>query len=172
MKLGDSVLALYARRLYAAPCDEDGLPHHKLRVIAYGGRLCRGRQFDNGTSVLLFTDYDEADLKNQAIRTVAWLGGTYFHQRSNFPLKIGHRVRGKKGRKKVASLLKQTVIRTMALEGKSKLSVTTLTGAIHLIDDGKELVGIVLGPMPETTKSSLWQGVSQFWEKYTRVKEK
>jgi hypothetical protein len=171
LRLGDSVLPLHGRRLYAAPCDEERLPDHRLRVVAYGGQPCRGQQFEKGTSAIIFTDLDDNDSKNQAIRTVAWLGGTYFHTRSNFPLRVGQQVRGKKGRKKLAAALKQSVVRTMPLKGKDRLTVTTFSGGIHLLDDGKQLVGVVLGPMPQTTKNKLWGGVLQLWEKYTVVRK-
>ena len=170
-KLGESALALHSRRRYAAPCDADQLPKHKLIVFAYGAQPCRGRQFEDGTSVIIFTDLDTKDPKNQSIRTVAWLGGQYFHTRTNFPLKIGHRVRGKKGRKQMADRLKQSIVRTMQLKRQPRLTVTTLSGAIHLIDDGRHLIGVVLGPMPQTTKNDLWSGVLQVWEKYTQVRK-
>ena len=60
----------------------------------------------------------------------------------------------------------------MKLKRDTTLQVTTLTGAIHLIDDGKRLVGVVLGPMPSTTDNELWSGVMQMWEKYTAPKRR
>ena len=172
VQLGASMLNFYRRRLYAAPCDEDSLRKERLRVIVYAATPCRHRQFSENTSFIVFTDLDEKSLKNQSVRTVAWLGGTYFNTRSNFPLALGTGVRGAAGRKKLAKRLGQRVERTMTLKRYTTLQVTTLTGAIHLIDDGKVLVGIVLGPMPSTTDNELWSGVMQMWEKYTAPRKR
>ena len=167
VRLGESMLRFYRRRLYAAPCDDDPLPEHKLRVVVYAASPCRNRQFANKTSFVVFTDLDADSPKDQPVRTVAWLGGSHFDSRSNFPLKLGQRVRGKSGRKKLASALGQRVQRTMTLKRNSRLNVTTTSGAIHLLDDGKRLVGVVLGPMPSSADNDLWSGIMQMWEKYT-----
>ncbi len=172
VKLGQSMLSFYRHRLYAAPCDDDALPKHKLRVVVYAATPCRDRVFTENTSFVVFTDLDEKNPKDQAIRTVAWLGGSYFDSRSNFPLRLGTAMRTKRRRKQLAASLGQTVERTMTLQRQTVVTVTTLTGAIHLLDDGKRLIGVVLGPMPSSTDNELWSGIMQMWEKYTLQQER
>lgn len=165
LKLGDRFsTAVLSRPPYQRPCDDDPVDKKSRRAMVYGGRLCRGSAFPEATSVVFLLPYAPApgeEALNQPILVFAFLGGTYFHRRSNFPLRAGDPAS--------RTALLGPVEATVSFPGyDTTLRAERHPGDVYALLDGDRVVGGLLGAMPEDPASEQWDVILQMYERYTK----
>lgn len=161
--LGDSYAALMKRAPYDRPCDDDPIDEARtLRAMVYGGTSCRGHQFADGTSVIVFIPFEEPDVFDKPIRSFAWLGGTYFDKRNSLGLAVGAT------RDAVRARLGEPTS-TLKIPGRIPLVVDFHKNAVSAIYDGDQVAGYAVGPMPTELREGdeHWRVVEQMYRRYT-----
>ncbi|MFO0575465.1 MAG: hypothetical protein U1A78_15840 [Polyangia bacterium] len=165
LKLGDLyATAAHARPPYDRPCDDDPVDHSTRRAMVYGARPCRGAAFPEGTSVIFFLPYvseHQEDWLRQPILAFAFLGGTYFHRRTSFPLRVGDPA----ARARILGPVEATI----SFPGyDTTLRAERHPGDVYALLDGDKVVGGLLGAMPAEPASEQWDVLLQMYERYTK----
>jgi len=88
-KLGDNYSEIMKRSPYSQPCDNGPIDDRNRRYIVYGALSCRDHSFPNETTVMFYLKYSDEDSYNQPIEAFGYLYGSYFNDKTNFPLKPG-----------------------------------------------------------------------------------
>ncbi|MBL8740280.1 MAG: hypothetical protein JNK04_04270 [Myxococcales bacterium] len=161
IQLGDSYASVMGRGPYREPCDNDPIDNDARRFMVYAAKPCRERSFPEQTTVLFYLAFAKQDRYAQPIEAMAWLGGTYFDKRSDFPAAIGLtpvEAEAKLGRA-VAELELQ--------RGGQLLKVRQHPGDVYSVALADKIVGYVIGPMPVDAKSEQWRGLAQMYFRYT-----
>jgi len=162
-KLGDNYGPLMSKKPYHAPCDNDPIDKGRLRAMVYGALPCRGRSFPEKTSVIFFLKMNRPKQSKygQPIVGFAFLGGRYFHKRSNFPVHPGDALR--KGLRTFGKPLT-----TFQLSGRGNaLTAYEFNGHLWLLVDGAVIRGVVLSKMPRNARNEQWRVLWQMYRKYT-----
>lgn len=166
LKLGDLfATAALSRPPYDHPCDEDLVDHGTRLAVIYGGRTCRGATFPEGTSVLFLLPSAAAkdEHLHQPILVFGFLGGTYFHHRTSFPLRAGDPA----ARTRLLGPLEATI----TFSGyQTTLRAERHAGDVYALLDGDRVVGGLLGAMPPEPENEQWDVVLQVYERYTKPK--
>ncbi len=150
---------------YDAPCDDDPIDHRARRFMVYGAKPCRGRSFPEQTTLMFYLHHSEERPLDQPVEAVAWLGGTWFSSRSNFPLRVGEPLAR-------AAEVFGPAEASFALARKGEgLRVQRHAGPVYALAERERLVGFVVGPMPDDPENEQWRGLMQMWERYTRPAE-
>lgn len=165
LKLGDRFgTAVLSRPTYQRPCDDDPVDKKSRRAMVYGGRPCRGSAFPEGTSVVFLLPYAKdprEEALNQPVLVFAFLGGTYFHRRSNFPLRAGDPAS--------RTTLLGPVEATVGFPGyDTTLRAERHPGDVYALLDGDRVVGGLLGAMPADPANEQWDVILQMYERYTK----
>lgn len=165
LKLGDRFgTAVLSRPAYQRPCDDDPVDKKSRRALVYGGRPCRGSAFPEGTSVVFLLPYapdPREEALNQPVLVFAFLGGTYFHRRSNFPLRAGDPAS--------STTLLGPVEATVGFPGyDTTLRAERHPGDVYALLDGDRVVGGLLGAMPADPANEQWDVILQMYERYTK----
>jgi hypothetical protein len=161
-RLGDEYAAkVMSRAPYDQPCDDDPIDKKARRFMVYGALPCRDRTFPDKTTVMFYLRFSEEKPLQQPIEAFAWLYGSYFNSRTDFPLKPGtplaraRQAFGKPGA-------------TFDIERKrTKLTVHPFAGDVYVVAKGDRIVGFVVGPMPTDPGSEQWRGLMQMYVRYT-----
>ena len=163
-KLGDRYESkVTARAPYNAPCDNDPIDNRSRRFMVYGALPCRGRTFPEQTTVMFYLamNPEGASKYEQPIVAFAWLGGGYFKSRSTFPLAPGEP-------KARAREVFGAALQTFDIAWKRwTLAVSRHKNDIYSIENGDNLAGFVVGPMPDDPQNEQWRGLGQMWGRYT-----
>ena len=170
LKLGDLYATAaharppHARPPYDRPCDDEAVDHKTRRAVVYGARPCRGSAFPEGTSVVFFLPYvseHQEDWLRQPILAFGFLGGTYFHHRTSFPLRVGDPA----ARTRILGPVEATV----SFPGyETTLRAERHPGDVYVLLDGDKVVGGLLGVMPAEPESEQWDVLLQMYERYTK----
>lgn len=165
LKLGDRFgTTVLPRAPYQQPCDDDPVDKKSRRAMVYGGRPCRGSAFPEGTSVVFLLPYAKEpreEALNQPILVFAFLGGTYFHRRSNFPLRAGDPAS--------RTALLGPVEATVDFPGyDTTLRAERHPGDVYALLDGDRVVGGLLGAMPTDPANEQWDVILQMYERYAK----
>lgn len=161
-KLGDEYAAkVMSRPPYDQPCDDDPIDKRARRFMVYGALPCRDRTFPDKTTVMFYLRYSAARPLQQPIEAFAYLHGSYFDSRTDFPLKSGTTVeRAQKALGKAGP--------SFAIARKdTTLTVHPFPGDVYVVARGPKVVGFVLGPMPADPQSEQWRGLMQMYVRYT-----
>ncbi len=161
-RLGDIYSEKAMKRApYDNPCDNDPVDGAARRFMVYGALPCRDRVFPENTTVMFFLKYSDTTPYAQPIVAFAWLYGSYFRTRSDFPLNPGDSL----DRAKQAF---GTIQRSFELIRKrSRLTVHAFAGNIHVLCAGNTIAGFVIGPMPADPANEQWRGLMQMYDRYT-----
>jgi hypothetical protein len=151
------------RAPYREPCDDDPIDRRSQRFMVYGGLPCRGRAFPESTTVMFYLPYVEnrGAPYDEPIVAFAWMGGSYFTTRTNFPLRTGEPAL------RAAEVLGSPVVTFPLRRKRSRLLVQRHPGEIYSLVDADRLVGFVVGAMPEDPKREQWRGLMQMYDRYT-----
>jgi hypothetical protein len=165
LKLGDRYgTAVMKRDPYQRPCDDDPVDRKSRRAMVYGGRPCRGSAFPEGTSVVFllpFAPDPREDALNQPVLVFAFLGGSYFNRRSNFPLRPGDPAS--------RTALLGPVEAIISFPGyETTLRAERHPGDVYALLDGDRVVGGLLGAMPAESANEQWDVILQMYERYTK----
>lgn len=163
-QLGDVFAdSVKVRAPYTTPCESVVSSRGKRRLIAYGPRRCVRARFPEGTLAVFFlplTGTRGAARDDEPIEAFAWLGGSWFTNRSDFPLFVGdHDTQ--------ASATLGPPHHILALHGSrssGSLIVRGHPGDVWSLSDGSSLVGFVVGPMPTVAADDQWQALLRLYE--------
>jgi hypothetical protein len=169
--LGDTFGSIATRAPYNDPCDIDPIEDGAFTGVVYGARPCRDRAFPEHTTVVLVLSRTEGlPDESQTILGLAWMGGGYFNERSDFPLDVGEPAAR-------ASEVLGPVVRSFPLERHGvTLLVQEHAGATPCgglcpttfsLVAGDTLVGFVVGFMPDDPGAERWGMIMQMYERYT-----
>jgi hypothetical protein len=155
--------AVMSRAPYDKPCDDDPVDGRARRFMVYGALPCRELVFPEETTVAFYLRFAEgAGELEQPIEAVAWLGGSYFSSRSDFPVRIGEPAAR-------ASEVLGAAETTFHVDRKGQVVlVQKHRGNAWAIVDAGMLVGFVLGPMPDDPDNEQWRGLMQMYVRYTK----
>jgi hypothetical protein len=161
-KLGDEYAAkVMSRAPYDQPCDDDPIDKKARRFMVYGALPCRDRAFPDQTTVMFYLRFSEEKPLQQPIQAFAYLYGSYFNSRTDFPLKPGTTL------DRAVKVL-GTAGATFEIERKrTRLTVHPFPGDVYAVAKGPKVVGFVLGPMPADPGSEQWRGLMQMYVRYT-----
>ncbi len=160
--LGDNYATkVLSRAPYDQPCDNDPIDHRNRRFMVYGALPCRDRTFPHQTTVMFYLKYAEEDRYSQPIEAFAYLHGSYFNDKTEFPLKPGESL------KKAASVLGAELGSFEIRRKKFALTVHRFRGNIHVLCSGETIVGFVFGAMPSDPENEQWRGLMQMYQRYT-----
>ncbi|HEY3353819.1 MAG TPA: hypothetical protein VGQ83_11265 [Polyangia bacterium] len=161
-KLGDDYgRKVMTRAPYDAPCDNDPIDHQRRRFMVYGALPCRDRVFPDQTTVMFYLRFSKEAPYQQPIEAFAYLYGSYFNAKTDFPLKPGDAL---------AKATKTLGAARGTLELTSRgvtLTAHRFDGDIAVIANGAVIVGFVLGPMPAAADNEQWRGLMQMYRRYT-----
>ena len=167
-KLGDDFSKVAAKAPYSQACDNDPIDHRARRFMVYGGKPCRERTFPAQTSVMLYLAFQESKKYEAPIEVIAWLGGHYFDNRSNFPVTVGTPLPEGDARKLSAALELPAGLQIKISWKSETLQATRFGRDVWILDDGANVVGVVLGVMPEKPDNEQWSALMQTWGRYTK----
>ena len=85
-KLADNYGEIMKRSPYNSPCDNDPIDNKSRRFMCYGALPCRDLTFPQKTTVIFYLKYSAENKYNQPIEAFAFLYGSYFNDKTNFPL--------------------------------------------------------------------------------------
>ena len=160
-KLGQSYAQVMKRPPYAAPCDNDPIDKKKRRFMVYGALACRNRTFPQQTTVMFYLRHSKTARYDQPILAFAYLHGSYFNKKTNFPLKPGEPLsKAKRYFNKPAKTF--TIARK-----RLRLTVHAYPAGIHILAKGTTIVGFVFGEMPSDANNEQWRGLMQMYQRYT-----
>lgn len=161
-QVGQPFAEVRAREAYGEPCSV--APAGPRRVALYGAKGCK-RAFSADTSAVFLLEGEGA---KQTVGAIAWLGGSWFDNRSNFPVNLRTPLPDEDPRT-LAGAIELPATATLKLgEGADGLRVTRFGEDIYIIDDGGRVVGIVVGVMPGDGKSPQWAALLGAWLRHTR----
>ncbi|MBI3074148.1 MAG: hypothetical protein HYY84_18725 [Deltaproteobacteria bacterium] len=163
-KLGDMYQSkVMSREPYNAPCDNDPIDKRSRRFMVYGALPCRDRTFPEKTTVMFYLAMNPEGTPKyeQPIVAFAWLGGSYFKSRSNFPLVPGDTP------SRATEVFGAPIRRFDVGWKRWRLAVSQHKNDIYSIANGENLAGFVVGPMPDDPESEQWRGLGQMWGRYT-----
>lgn len=162
-RLGARYDTLRKRRPYKEPCDNDPIDKRRLRAMVYGALPCRGRVFPEQTTVVFYLPMNtpQTGRYRQPIRTLAFLHGSYFRKRSNFPVQPGDRLA------KARKLFGRETQRFILSRKKSVLTAHGWRGTIWILAHGDVVRGVVVGPMPTSPMNEVWRVLIQMYDRYT-----
>jgi hypothetical protein len=161
-KLGDEYAAKVMRRApYDQPCDDDPIDKRARRFMVYGALPCRDRTFPDKTTVMFYLRFAEEKPLQQPIQAFAYLYGSYFDSRTDFPLKPGTSL--DQARKALGKAGPSFTIERK----RTTLTVHPFSGDVYVVARGEKAVGFVLGPMPADPQSEQWRGLMQMYVRYT-----
>ncbi len=145
--LGDRLEGVLARSPYDQPCELDALEGQPRQIVIYDPEPCEGTSFPDATLLLLFVRRPPS---GRTIETIAWIGGTYFSERSSFPLENGTP-------KGVLDAALGSPVRSFPLDGEPTVTVWQHRPELHTFTRDGRAVGLVWGPMPAETRSNDWR---------------
>ena len=161
-KLGDNYAEKVMNRSpYDQPCDNDPIDNKTRRFMVYGAEPCRDRTFPDKTTVMFYLKFSEKDRYSQPIEAFAYLNGSYFHDKTNFYLSPGDKL--EEARAKINAIVKNFRIKRK----EYVLDVIQSAGDVYVLHNGKVVVGLVIGPMPEDPENEQWRGLMQMYQRYT-----
>jgi hypothetical protein len=143
-----------SKAAYATPCDSDPIEGRKRTIVVYMGQECRGQTFPDNTTVLFYLPFAEGDASlAQPIQAMAWMGGSYFDSRSDFPARVGQRPA------QVDSALGRPTS-TFRLGGRRRfVTVREHTGDVFSVVYERRVVAFVVGQMPDNHEAESWEGL-------------
>lgn len=161
-KLGDNYAEKVMNRApYDKPCDNDPIDNKNRRFMVYGAEPCRDKTFPDKTTVMFYLKFSEKDRYAQPIEAFAYLGGHYFDTRTNFFISIGDKLGDARAR--INAIVKNFQIKRK----KYVLDVIQTAGDVYVLHNGRVVVGLVIGPMPEYPENEQWRGLMQMYQRYT-----
>ena len=162
-KLGDNYGAdVMTRSPYDVPCDNDPIDKKNRRFMVYGALPCRNLVFPEKTTVVFYLKFSESPNEyNQPIEAFAYLYGSYFNGKTDFPLKPGDEL------KKAREIYGKENPSFEIKRKKWALTVYPFPGNIYVIAIGEKILGFVFGPMPESPDNEQWRGLMQMYARYT-----
>ena len=160
-KIGDNYGDMMVRPPYNALCDNDPVDHKHRRCMVYGGEICRNNAFPNKTTVVFYVKYADENKYNQPIEAFAYLYGSYFNNKTNFPLKPGDDL-------KTAWKQFGKEINSFDISGQEhSLKIYHFSPHIYTVSNLNKIVGFVIGAMPSDPKNEQWSLLMQMYERYT-----
>jgi len=160
-KLGDSYGDVMKRSPYDAPCDNDPIDNNARRFMVYGALPCRDRTFPGKTTVMFYLAFSKRDRYDQPIQAFAYLHGSYFNDKTSFPLKPGCKLGETK--RHLGQAKRSLQIRRKRVT----LTAHQFPGQIHVLADGQRVVGFAFGAMPDDPENEQWRGLMQMYQRYT-----
>lgn len=161
-RLGTPYASVASRAPYDKPCDDDPIDKRARRFMVYAAKPCKDLTFPEATSALFCIAYAEGrEMLDQPIVAFGWLGGRYFDERCDFPLRTGERA------SRVAEVLGAPTSSFAVERNDTALRVQGHAGDLWAIVDGDVLAGFVVGPMPRDPESEQWRGLVQMYVRYT-----
>ncbi len=161
-KLGDNYAEkVKSRSPYDKPCDNDPIDNRSRRFMVYGAEPCRGLSFPEKTTLMFYLKYSQTERYAQPIEAFAFMGGGYFNDKSDLFIKVGDRV--DEARSKLGVLLRTFKIKRKGFE----LGVHQSAGDLYVLFKESQVVGLVIGPMPEDPENEQWRGLMQMYARYT-----
>lgn len=164
IRIGDPIGPVLTRAPYDRPCDIDPVDGRTGWIAVYGGLPCNDRTFPEGTSVVFLTTPEGTeDEPSGTIEAVAWLRGTWFSTRSDFPLAPGVRlamVRRHFGRP----------VRTLRIVRQStELTAHVFAAGVSALTAGHDgrVIGFVLGRMPDDPANERWRAMAQVLDRFS-----
>lgn len=158
MNYGEKVMS---RAPYNRPCDNDPIDKRRRRFMVYGALPCRRRVFPGKTTVMFYLAYSRRVKYHQPIEAFAYLYGSYFNDKTNFPLKPGESL--DRARQVLGAPLGAFKLRGR----RHRLTGHRFKGDIHVLSKQSKIIGFVFGPMPGDTSSEQWRGLLQMYRRYT-----
>ncbi|MFO0611876.1 MAG: hypothetical protein U0414_04760 [Polyangiaceae bacterium] len=162
-QLGDVFAeSVKGRSPYGAPCETALLERSGRRLIMFGPSRCARARFPERTGAVFFLPASKrrgAARDEEPILAFAWFGGSWFTNRSDFPVYIGDPDTS-------ASPKLGPARHIFELYGPSSpraLIVRGHPGDIWSMSDGTSLVGFVAGPMPDAPDEQ-WRTLLRFYE--------
>ena len=160
--LGDNYAEKVMNRApYDQPCDNDPIDNKTRRFMVYGAEPCRDKTFPDKTTVMFYLKFSEKDRYAQPIEAFAYLHGSYFDDKTNFFITIGDKLEDARAR--INAIVKNFQIKRK----KYVLDVIQSAGDVYVLHNGKVVVGLVIGPMPEDPENEQWRGLMQMYQRYT-----
>ncbi|HEO64841.1 MAG TPA: hypothetical protein ENI73_03125 [Spirochaetes bacterium] len=160
-RLGDNYGKIMNRKPYNEPCDNDPVDKNKRREMVYGALPCRERTFPKKTTVIFYLKYSEKEKYTQPIEAFAYLYGSYFDDKTDFPLKPNDSLEDAKKE------FNQPIKSFMLKRKRSILTVHKFKGNIFVVSKEKKIIGFVIGPMPSDPQNEQWRGLMQMYDRYT-----
>jgi len=161
-KLGDNFAEkVMSRAPYDKPCDNDPIDNNTRRFMVYGAEPCRDMTFPEKTTMIFYLKFSEKDRYAQPIEAFAYLGGSYFADKTNFFISIGDKLEDARAR--INAIVKNFQIKRK----KYVLDVIQTAGDVYVLHNGKVVIGLVIGPMPEDPENEQWRGLMQMYQRYT-----
>lgn len=104
--------------------------------------------------------YDNQAWKRNPVLAVGWVGGTYMNKHSTFPLHVGDRI------ERADKLLGRPLGRFRVTDPETGMSilVSRHPGDIATLEDGRFIVGFLLGPMEPDSNLVEWRGLAADYE--------
>lgn len=146
--------AVMSKAPYQHPCDADPIEDRGRTIVVYMGQECRGQTFPDRTTVLFYLRYaaDDASL-DQPVEAIAWMGGSYFDTRSDFPARIGQPPA------QVDRALGPAAS-TFRLGGRRRfVTVRAHPGNVYSVVYERRVVAFVVGQMPADHEAESWEGL-------------
>ena len=161
-KLGDNFAEKVMNRApYDKPCDNDPIDNKTRRFMVYGALPCRDLTFPDKTTVMFYLKYSETERYAQSIEAFAFLHGTYFNDKNDFFIKPGDKLED--ARAKFGAIVKSFQIKRK----EYTLDVIQSAGDVYVLHNGKIVIGLVVGPMPDDPENEQWGGLMQMYQRYT-----
>jgi len=161
IQLGDNYGKLLQLPPYDKACDNDPIDNRNRRFMVYGGLPCRHNSFPKRTTVMFYLKYSKKNKYNQPIKAFAYLYGSYFNDKTNFPLKPGDSL--SKAKKKLGSPKRKFNISRK----RSMLTIYEFKEYVYVICDTSKIIGFLFGKMPIEAKNEQWRGLMQMYQRYT-----
>lgn len=160
-RIGDNYGELIKRSPYNLICDNDPIDNNARRFMCYTALPCRGNSFPKETTVMFYLKYSAENRYNQPIEAFAYLYGSYFNDKTNFPSKPGDKLN--KAKRKFGK-----EINTFDISRKGvTLQVHHFSTDIYIISKQKKIIGFVLGKMPSDPMNEQWRALMQMYHRYT-----
>lgn len=160
-KLGDNYGQIMQRSPYNLICDNDPIDNKARRFMCYTALACRDNSFPKETTVMFYLKYSGENKYNQPIEAFGYLYGSYFNDKTNFPLKPGDKL--SKAKRKFGKELN-----TFDISRKDvTLKVHQFNSDIYIICNQKKIIGFVLGKMPSDPMNEQWRALMQMYHRYT-----
>ena len=143
------------------PCDNDPIDNYARTFMIYGGKKCRYSKFPNNTTVMFYLRYSEKNKYSQPIEAIGYLVGSYFNDKTNFPLRPGDDIN------LAFEYFGKEVNAFKIGRNEENLMVHVFNNKIHVITVRKTIIGFVIGNMPSDPKNEQWRGLLQMYQRYT-----
>ncbi len=159
--LGDMFTDIIGRRPYTIPCGIRPVDNSQRRVVFYAARSCQNGRFPNGTSAVFFIPCQKAAPMSQPVRAFAYLGGDYFTDKTNFPLRPGDSL------KRMRAFLGKATRRFQIRHESWILNVRGFKNNVYVLCSGEKVVGFAFGVMPRSPANEQWGVILRIWARYT-----